>query len=665
MAPEPIRTTLTRMASAVVLAACLVTPAQALRIVNYNVTNYPGSAARLASRQPSYRTILAPLEADVFVAQEVQSQIGVDSLLTNVLNVIEPGEWAAAPFTNGNDTNNALFYKPARVQLAGSWAWYPNPLTNLRLVNCYRLRPVDSPGTEFRIYSQHLKASTGSANVTARGLEAIGIRDSMNAAPAGTPMILCGDFNIYNTGEAAYLKFMESQPNNIGRLTDPVNPSPGSVITWNNAAYAALHTQCPCVTCPSGSGFAGGGLDDRFDMFLPTTNLADGEGLDLITSTIKPVGNDGLHFNLNMTDAPVLPEGAAYATALWNASDHLPIRTDVQLPARASAPNALVFGPVIVGGTADQSLSVGNANAPLDALDDLDYSLSASPGFTAPVGTFSVLEGANGTHTIGMSTASAGNLLGNLLIQTDDPANPALNVALQGTVLRHAAASFDSLLALGTRLVDFGTHPAGEFANQDLRTHNRGFDALQAQLQLTAASIAGGAGRFTVVSGSTPVTLGGTGQTFSVAFNDVGATLDSLYEATLTVSSVDAPLPGATAQADLVATLRAQVASGGNVGVDAAPPTATLLYAPYPNPLVTTGTVRFDLARDGDVAVEVLDVTGRRIATLLDHSLSAGRYSLRWDGRDATGQRANAGLYFVRMRVAGQEHQSARIAVVH
>ena len=74
MAPEPIRTMTTRLASSIVLIATLTAPAHAFRIVNYNVTNYPGSAARLASRQPSYRTILAPLETAVFGAQEVQNQ---------------------------------------------------------------------------------------------------------------------------------------------------------------------------------------------------------------------------------------------------------------------------------------------------------------------------------------------------------------------------------------------------------------------------------------------------------------------------------------------------------------------------------------------------------------------------------------------------------------
>ena len=74
--------------------------------------------------------------------------------------------------------------------------------------------------------------------------------------------------------------------------------------------------------------------------------------------------------------------------------------------------------------------------------------------------------------------------------------------------------------------------------------------------------------------------------------------------------------------------------------------------------------MRFDLAREGEVAVDVLDVTGRHVASLLNHGLAAGRYSIRWDGRDASGQRAHEGLYFVRMNVAGEKAQSARIAIV-
>lgn len=39
--------------------------------------------------------------------------------------------------------NNALFYnKRAKLQVLGSWAFYPNPANLLRYVACYRLKPV-------------------------------------------------------------------------------------------------------------------------------------------------------------------------------------------------------------------------------------------------------------------------------------------------------------------------------------------------------------------------------------------------------------------------------------------------------------------------------------------------------------------------------------------
>ncbi len=88
-----------------------------------------------------------------------------------------------------------------------------------------------------------------------------------------------------------------------------------------------------------------------------------------------------------------------------------------------------------------------------------------------------------------------------------------------------------------------------------------------------------------------------------------------------------------------------------------------MLYAPYPNPLQGESTVRFDVARAGDVSLEVFDVSGRRAATLLRTSLQPGRYSIRWDGRGEDGGR-HAGLYFVRLTSAGARQQNARLAVI-
>ena len=648
-------------APALIVFAALATPpaALALRVVNYNVTNYP--SVLLAQRQPAFRTVMSILNADVVVSQELQSQAGVDSFRTNVLNVLEPGQWASAPFTNGNDTDNALYYKPSKVTLLGSWSFYPNPANLLRLVNCYRLMPVgySDASAELRIYSQHLKASTGTTNVNQRGAEAIGIRDSMNAMPPGTHAILCGDFNIYTSTEPAFVKFLEAQGDNDGRLYDPLNLSG----TFNQSGYSPYHTQCPCLTCPTGSGFSGGGLDDRFDMFLPTYNMNDGQGLDLLASTYKPVGNDGLHYNLNITDPPVIPEGSAYATALWNASDHLPIRTDIQLPAKISVPAALPFGSVIVGAAATQNLAVSNpAVVPADMLD---YTLSADPGFTAPGGTLHQAAGAPATlQPIGMDTSTPGTLAGFLFISSDDPDNGSLATTLSGTVLAHAQAGLDSATAVASETLDFGTHDTGGFSTLMARVHNRDYGPLRAQLSLNTAVITGGDGRFSIVGGFTPGLVAGTARTHTIQFDDAGATADLDYDATLTFTSADEPLPGAAAQPDLTVSLHAKVSSSA-VGVPGPTlPSVTRLYAPFPNPVTDRARVKLDLAAEADVSLEVHDVQGRRVATLAAGSLPAGRYEYPWDARSEHGARLGAGLYFVRLSIAGRPVQITRLALV-
>ena len=633
-----------------VLAVLAASEAQALRIVNYNILNYPGTSA--ATRNPYFRTIFAPLNAEVVVVQEMQSQVGVDGFVANVLNTLEPGQWVAAPFTDGNDTNNALFYKPNRVQLLGHWSWYPNPATNLRLVDCYRLKPVgySSDAAEFRVYSVHLKSSQGFE--TDRFNEAIGIRDSMNAMPPGTHAILMGDFNVYTGTEPAFLKFKENQADNDGRLYDPLN-APAS--TWNNASLAAIHTQSPCLSSPCASGAATGGLDDRFDMFLPTMNLNNGSGLELVAGSYVPVGNDGLHYNLNITDAPALPEGAGYATALKMAADHLPIRVDVQLPAILSAAGTLDLGTLIGAGSAN--LTIGNgAAAPADGLT---YTLATTSGFFAPAGG-EVAPGGNQIVQIAAVSGPAGPRGGTLTITSDAADAPTHFVSLSATVLDHAAASLDSgAVVVADSLVFDG---AGTYGDQELRVHNRGWTANQARLEVVSPSLTGSS-RFSLLDGGAEL-LAGVGRTYTVKFDRSGIVPDQVYTGELRISSADEPLPGATAQPDLVIGLRGMV-RGNLVSTPSAPlPSVTRLLAPAPNPVDGAAALRFDLAHGGRVRLDVLDLAGRRVATAADHVFEPGRHVLPWRASRDDGGSLEPGVYFLRMSGDGDVRTVVRFAVV-
>jgi hypothetical protein len=73
------------------------------------------------------------------------------------------------------------------------------------------------------------------------------------------------------------------------------------------------------------------------------------------------------------------------------------------------------------------------------------------------------------------------------------------------------------------------------------------------------------------------------------------------------------------------------------------------LSPPSPNPSHGATEIAFALPERSAVRVEILDVTGRRIRTLVDEPMDAGRYSRTWDGRDGQGAPAASGVYFARL----------------
>jgi len=87
------------------------------------------------------------------------------------------------------------------------------------------------------------------------------------------------------------------------------------------------------------------------------------------------------------------------------------------------------------------------------------------------------------------------------------------------------------------------------------------------------------------------------------------------------------------------------------------------LHPNHPNPFNPTTVIRFDLARDGPVALKVYAVDGRQVATLVNEALPAGTHQRTWDGTDRNGRRVASGVYFCQI-VAGTYRQTQRMALV-
>ncbi len=87
-------------------------------------------------------------------------------------------------------------------------------------------------------------------------------------------------------------------------------------------------------------------------------------------------------------------------------------------------------------------------------------------------------------------------------------------------------------------------------------------------------------------------------------------------------------------------------------GVDDIPPVdgSFVLQQNYPNPFNPGTTIEFNLPRTTFVKLEVFDLLGLRIRTLIDESLPAGNRVVVWDGRDNRGDGVASGMYIYRLK---------------
>lgn len=72
----------------------------------------------------------------------------------------------------------------------------------------------------------------------------------------------------------------------------------------------------------------------------------------------------------------------------------------------------------------------------------------------------------------------------------------------------------------------------------------------------------------------------------------------------------------------------------------------------YPNPFAGNTTIAFTTAQAGNVAVDIFNTNGQKVATLTNEHFPAGTHQLQWNGCSASGIPLPAGVYFFRLRSA-------------
>jgi hypothetical protein len=73
------------------------------------------------------------------------------------------------------------------------------------------------------------------------------------------------------------------------------------------------------------------------------------------------------------------------------------------------------------------------------------------------------------------------------------------------------------------------------------------------------------------------------------------------------------------------------------------------LFQNAPNPFRVSTRIDFALARESLVTIEVFDVSGRRVRTLLAESRGPGTHTAVWNGLDESGREVSPGIYFYKL----------------
>lgn len=389
------------------------------------------------------------MRPDIIATQEFFSQAAQDSFLA-MLNSGPLGPvWQAAPYTNGPDSDHAFFYRSDRVVLVGSQVISQGGNAPLPPRDTKRFDVVllgySYLSPKIAIYTAHMKAGTTASDRTRRLAEATAIRENLASLSGFDGALVVGDFNVYTSNEEAFIKLTGSEPDNSGRVFDPINSSGN----WDgNEVFKFIHSQDPATSS---------GMNSRFDFILMNAPMLNGAGLDYIGQPSVPFstttwndpnhsyrvwGNDGTSFDNPLTVLTNAMTGPTIAQALVNSATvnggHLPVFADVRVPAEIGLDaTSLNFGTVVQGTSASRQVVVANEGDTFlwsSGIATLLYQLSVTAGFNVPGGVFADEAGGGGNaHSVSLDTSTTGVKNGTLWVTTpgEPPHQRAVTLSAQ------------------------------------------------------------------------------------------------------------------------------------------------------------------------------------------------------------------------------------------
>ena len=75
----------------------------------------------------------------------------------------------------------------------------------------------------------------------------------------------------------------------------------------------------------------------------------------------------------------------------------------------------------------------------------------------------------------------------------------------------------------------------------------------------------------------------------------------------------------------------------------------------FPNPFNPETTISFELNESGFTKIEIFNIKGEIINTILEQALSVGSHNIEWNGIDSSGNNSSSGVYFYKISVNGKQ----------
>jgi hypothetical protein len=96
--------------------------------------------------------------------------------------------------------------------------------------------------------------------------------------------------------------------------------------------------------------------------------------------------------------------------------------------------------------------------------------------------------------------------------------------------------------------------------------------------------------------------------------------------------------------------IRVTATLGIGIGESNTLPSKFRLHQNYPNPFNANTEINFDLANKSDIILEIYNIAGQKIKTLVDGTLGIGNHKVIWNGTTERGEKTASGVYFYRLR---------------